>query len=124
MKIKHTPEGNMIEVLKSRHLSFQVLPPVVLYHSCENGVSGDGSEECALIPTNRNPWLQCKRDLVQSLVGNYQRKCLATSTSGRYKLFNLAGCICRGKPPGKRPLTEAKVKFERICFAVQEFKNE
>ena len=40
------------------------------------------------------------------------------------KLINEVGCIRRGKTPGKRPLIEAKMKFESILFAVQEYKQD
>jgi len=36
------------------------------------------------------------------------------------KSFNDVGCIGKGKGPIKQPLTETKVKFDRLLFAVQE----
>jgi ribosomal protein L16/L10AE len=35
-------------------------------------------------------------------------------------LFNDAGRIGKGKGPIKQPVTETKVKFDRLLFAVQE----
>ena len=37
---------------------------------------------------------------------------------------NEVGCIRRGKTPGKRPLIEAKMKFQSILSAVQEYKQD
>jgi hypothetical protein len=35
-------------------------------------------------------------------------------------LFNGVGCIGKGKGPIKQPVTENKVKFDCLLFAVQE----
>jgi len=40
------------------------------------------------------------------------------------KMINEVGCIRRGKPPGKRPPIESRMKFESILFAVQEYKQD
>jgi hypothetical protein len=59
--------------------------------------------------------LQCDRYFIRSLAGNRQCKCPSTS-----KLFNDVGCIGKGKGPIKQPVTETKVKFDCLLFAVQE----
>jgi hypothetical protein len=33
-----------------------------------------------------------------------------------YKLFDQCGCICKGKSPGRRPVTEAQVDTVRAAF--------
>jgi hypothetical protein len=63
------------------------------------------------------------RRLVRSLFGR-GRPTKMSVYKWYVKLINEVGCIRQGKTPGKRQLIEAKMKFESILSAVQEYKQD
>lgn len=60
--------------------------------------------------------LQDKIHFIRCLEGNHQQKCWFPKW---YNLFHQTGCICKGKSPGRKPVTQAPVDEVRAGSFLQ-----
>ena len=60
-------------------------------------------------------------DLISHItVSYYSTTDISYGVWQRNTIANVVGCICKGKGLIKQPVTETKIKFYRLLFAVQE----